>query len=256
MRYTLLEMVQLILSAMDSDEVNSISDTVESNQVALLLKSVYYDIATDIRLPEHASLFELNASGDVSKPVQMTIPTNVTKLLSVKYDTKAADETYTNHVDLKFVPFEEFYQRQLTLRNWDDTSDVGEMAIEMNGESFPLLYLNDKQPQYYTTLGEEIVLFDSYDSSIENTLQKSKTLCTGHLSPAWTMEDSFIPVLEPTQFSYLVNKAKTRAFKELKQQDNDEAAAEARRQKVIVQKRQERTPDVDPIYYMPRYGRK
>jgi len=33
MKYTLLKMVQLILSAMDSDEVNGISDTVESLQV-------------------------------------------------------------------------------------------------------------------------------------------------------------------------------------------------------------------------------
>ena len=38
MRYNLLEMVQRVLAAMDSDEVNSITDTAESVQVALLIE--------------------------------------------------------------------------------------------------------------------------------------------------------------------------------------------------------------------------
>ncbi len=41
MKYTLLEIVQEILSDMDSDEVNSIDDTTESEQVATIVKSTY-----------------------------------------------------------------------------------------------------------------------------------------------------------------------------------------------------------------------
>lgn len=52
MKQTLLEMVQLILSSIDGEEVNSIDDTVEANQVALIVKSVYYDMLSDISLPE------------------------------------------------------------------------------------------------------------------------------------------------------------------------------------------------------------
>ena len=74
MRYTLKEMVDTILSAMESDEVNSISDTQESNQVVLILRSLYYDIANDIGLPEHSTFVELNASGDNTKPTLMTCP--------------------------------------------------------------------------------------------------------------------------------------------------------------------------------------
>ena len=41
---TLLEIVQDILSDMDSDEVNSINDSVESLQVAQIVKTAYYNI--------------------------------------------------------------------------------------------------------------------------------------------------------------------------------------------------------------------
>lgn len=254
MKFTLLEMVQAILSAMDSDEVNSISDTVESNQVALLLKHVYYDIATDLGLPEHESLFELNASGDTTKPVQMTVPTTVVTMKSFKYDNREAGETFANHQDVCYMPFLEYYEWMNNYRS-EDATNIAEMTVEMNGEEFPILYKTDAHPQYYTTLGESIIICDAFKSDLENTLQKSKTLCVGNVYPSFTMSDTFTPDLDPSQFSYFINRAKVRAFNELKQQQNEEAAFEARRQKVIVQKRKNRTPDEAPIMSAPRYGR-
>jgi hypothetical protein len=41
-KMTLLEIVQDVLNDMDSDEVNSISDTVEATQIANICRSVYY----------------------------------------------------------------------------------------------------------------------------------------------------------------------------------------------------------------------
>ena len=255
MRYSLLEIVQLILSSMDSDEVNSISDTVESNQVALLVKSVYYDIATDIGLPEHETLFELNASGDVSKPCLMTVPTNVVTMRNLKYDNKLDTDTYSTFVDVQYKPFDEF----LTWINGfkhEDVNNTGEMNVTFNGEEFPFLYRNDMFPQYYTTADDNQIIFDAYNVAIDTTLQKSKTLCLGNVYPTFTLNDSFTPDLDPSQFSLLVNRAKVRAFNELKQVMNEEAVSEARRQKVIVQKRKRKTPDLPEHRKVPNYGRK
>jgi hypothetical protein len=107
MRYTLLELTQLILSSMDSDEVNSITDTVESVQVTTILKNVFYDMATELDLPEHETLFELTASGDNTKPAIMTIPTDVTKLTSIKYDNAATADTYVDWKDVTFITHRE-----------------------------------------------------------------------------------------------------------------------------------------------------
>mgnify|MGYP001354248936 CR=1 FL=1 len=253
MRYSLLEIVQEILSSMDSDEVNSISDTVESMQVATLIRGVYYDIATDIGLPEHETLFELNASGDPAKPCLMTVPTNVVTMRNLKYDNKLDTDTYSDWQEVKFLPFEDFLKRVEIFRTYD--SDVGEQTISFNGESFPIMYKSDSFPQYYTTADDNQILFDSYNSDVDTTLVKNKTMCMGNVYPTFTLEDAFAPDLDPSQFSLLRNKAKVRAFNELKQQPNEEAALEARRQKVIVQKRKRKTPDEAEVFKVPRYGR-
>lgn len=255
MRYSLLEMVQLILSAMDSDEVNSISDTVESNQVALLLKSVYYDIATDIGLPEHETLFELNASGDSNKPTLMTVPSNVVTMRNVRYDNKLDTETVSNFVEVKYKPFDEFLLWISNFKNEDNTV-FGEMDVTFNGEAFPFLYRNDMFPQFYTTADDNQIIFDAYNSAVDTTLAKAKTMCMGNVYPSFSLTDSFEPDLDPSQFSLLVNRAKVRAFNELKQVMNEEAVSEARRQKVIVQKRKRKTPDLPEHRKVPNYGRK
>lgn len=254
MVYTLLEMVQLILSSMDSDEVNSISDTVESNQVALLLKSVYYDIATDIGLPEHETLFELNASGDINKPTLMTVPGTVVTMRNLKYDNKEDSDTYSSYKDVEFMAFEDFLRWQEVLRN--EATNVGEMTVTFNGELFPFMYRTDAHPKFYTSADDKQIIFDSYNSAVDTTLVKAKTMCMGNVYPEFLMQDDFTPDLDPSQFSFFINRAKTRAFNELKQQLNQESAAEARRQKVIVQKRKRTVPNTDEIYRVPRYGRK
>src|SRR5690606_22458031 len=118
----------------------------------------------------------------------------------------------------------------------DDVS-VGEMNVTMNGELFPFMYRSDRHPQYYTTADDNTIIFDAYLSSLDTTLQKSKTMCLGNVYPAFLLQDSFTPDLDPSQFSYYINRAKVRAFNELKQQINQEAVAETRRQQIIVQKR-------------------
>src|SRR5690348_2839489 len=189
MRYTLLEMVQLILSAMDSDEVNAISDTVESNQVALLLKSVFYDLATELRLPEHDSLFELDASGDDTQPTLMTVPSNVVKLKTVSYNNILTDDSYSNYVPCVYLTFPQFMD--LTGPWKDFTDDVGEMSFLNNDETFEVMYMTNKMPQFYTTVDDYTLLFDSYDIDEDTTLQKSKTLCTGSVYPTFTLTEDF-----------------------------------------------------------------
>lgn len=254
MRQTLLEMVQAILAAMDSDEVNSINDTVESSQVALLIKNVYYDIAVDLDLKEHNTVFELEASGSSARPTYMTLPTNVTRLDTIKYNNMEASDTYSDYKGVSFMPFAEFLDAQNVLR--EQSSNVGQMSFVLDGLTFEVMYATDKQPEWYTQLKENVLLFDSYDRTLDTTLQKSKTLCEGAVYPVFSLADTFTPDLDPTQFSYLLNRAKVRAFNELKQAQNQEAASETRRQKIIVQKRKHRVPRESYFDTAPKFGRK
>jgi len=90
----LLFMVQNILSSMSSDEVNSISDTTESMQVAQIIENKYYDIAARGSLAEHTQLFQFDPSNDTTKPTLMFVKPGVAKIEWVKYfDTNPLDST-------------------------------------------------------------------------------------------------------------------------------------------------------------------
>ncbi len=253
-KYNLLEMVQLILSSLDSDEVNSYDDTVESNQVALLLKSVYYDMASELNLPSSNETFELEASGDVNKPCLMIMPSNVIELTAVNYDNMLSTESYSNYLEVKPMSFDDFLEMQTPLR--DQTTNVGEQDITVNSETFEVMYKSNKMPQYYTVIDDDQLLFDSYDSDEDSTLQKSKTWAWGKVYPSWTFSDTFTPELNPQLFSLYINRAKTRAFAELKQSANRESASVARKLEIVAQKDKRRATVQTELQKNPRqYGR-
>lgn len=253
MQMTLLECTQHLLSAMASDEVNSINDTTESQLVAQLLKGVFYDVATDIGLPQHEKMIEISASGDVAKPTLMTLPSGVARLSWIKYDNKVTGDSHSDYRDVNYVPFKQFLEMQQGLRGM--TSGVGEMTFTSNGESHNIMYMTDRFPSCYTHLDNNTLIFDAYDSTEDTTLQKSKVMAFAWVYPTWTMSDSFVPPLDPGQFSYYLNKAKARAFLEIKEEVNPEATNEARRQKVVLQSRKKRLPSEPAIMRAPRFGR-
>lgn len=85
-------MTQSILSAMDSDEVNSINDTVEASQVAECIRTTYNSMVSRFNLPANNQLIQLTASGSSAQPVLMTMPDGVQRLDWLKYfDTNPLD---------------------------------------------------------------------------------------------------------------------------------------------------------------------
>ena len=255
MRQTLLEIVQGILNEMESDEVNSITDTTESYAVANIVKQAFYDCAVELNLPEHHKLFELNASGDITKPCVMFVPDNVKRVEWIQYDTKSGTETQSNMKLINFMPLDEFILITRSAAN-DPSGITGEQVVTSNGESFNFTYVKDRFPTYYTSFDDRTIIFDSFDNTLENTLQKSKTMCYGSTYPFFSLTNDYYPDIDATQYPYLISKAKTRAFYTLKQQTNEESASEARKQKIVLQKRKRRVRIQDEVFNAPRYGRR
>lgn len=251
MKYTLIEMVTRILEAMDSDEVSDVAQTPESLAVANIIKECYFDIVSNLDFPEKQGLFQLDASGDNTKPVLMSLPSNALDLLNLKYNTnEVSDPTWT---DVKFVPLDQF----LTLTNFDiDDSTVDSMELSINGGTFLFKFRNDKDPMYYTTANDRDILFDSYDTDKETTLQKVKTFCYGGILPTFTLDNSFIPDLDARQFQLLLQEAKAQAFSELKQVQNPTAEKKARKNTVNAQRTKHGIDHRPALQKMQGYGRK
>lgn len=257
MRQTLLEIVQDILSSLDSDEVNSISDNMESQQVATIVKNVYRDIISRANLPENFEMFELNASLDPSKPTVMHRPSDALSILWIKYDTRLSGETESNYVKLQYMEPQVFMDSVAMYRNHAQ-GDVVTFTIDgPNNSSIEISSLNNKPPSFYTSWDDELILFDSYDAAVDGTLVKNKSLAYGEWDPGFKMEDNFTPDLDPRQFSLLFNEAKSWAFAELKQTTHEKAEKQSRKGWITLQHQKESVPARYPnIKTLPDYGRR
>lgn len=161
MKKTLLEMVQSIMSSMDADTVNSISDTEEAMQVANYLRDSYYEIVSGLNLPNTFSLFQLIPSIDPTLPTVMYLPSNVLNVHWIKYNkvqllTNTADNVESpgfyslangnssynydipdtsivqgdgtlgspNFLDVCYIDLEHFLQRMYQTGNGEDSSAI------------------------------------------------------------------------------------------------------------------------------------
>jgi hypothetical protein len=253
MKLTLLEIVQMIASSMDSDEVNSITDSVESMQIASIVKESYIDLISRANLPEHYSFFELDASGDPTKPTLMTMPTDVNTLLWVKYDTR----TTGDDPEFKLIKPMDTLEFVDYMHGLDSTATAyGRFTHTINGDTINFMYLDNQAPSYYTTFDDYTVVFDSYDSSVDTTLQKTKTAAYGLTIPTFTMSDSYTPDLDAKNFALLLNEAKRQAFVDLKQTQNPVAEQRAKRAWVRSQIDKTGVPLATAHSRLPNYGKR
>lgn len=277
-RQTLLQMTQNVLSALNSDEVNSISDTTEALQVATIIQNKFYDIASRGDLPKHEILFQLDSSNDGTKPTLMFVPDGISKLEWIKYfdsnvlDGAPEDDGFSHDLNVDItdttdtnpnaapgfqyvtvLPIDQFLDMINRFNPEDD--DVESFVFTESGRNFTFYYKNDHQPQYCTVISNNYVIFDMFDNTQDSTLQASKTLCWGQTVPVFSLTDSFIPELDDQQFPLLLNEAKSLAFYELKQQPHMKADQEIKRQWSSVQKNKAVSDKPTAFQQLPDFGR-
>lgn len=227
-KMTLLKMTQNILSAMSSDEVNSINDTVESQQVAEVIKETYYDLFSTIAVPDRTGIIRLEGLGDLNRPNYLRLPENTISIDWVKY----RDANLEEYRNLYFMDSNDFLEK--VFQNKSSHNDV-KLVTDDTGVTF---YIKDNaQPSYYTILNDQYLVTDSYDATYDSTLQASKTFAWGETEETWVEDDDFIPNLDVDMFPLLLSEAKSVCFITLKQQANQKEEQRSRRHRVHLQYR-------------------
>lgn len=238
-KMTLLELVQDILSAMDSDEVNSVGDTVESLQVAQNVKNTYYELFGEEVRPSFQGLVKLDGLSDVTQPHIMQLPDNVKQVDWIKYNN--ADVTFLQPKD--FIEFVVARIGQTAITDYTDS----------NGMSLPIQ--TNMTPSYWTTFDNNRVYFDSFDSSSESSLQQSKSLCFGQYEQEFLLDDDFIPPLDASQFPGLLAEATSSCFVNHKQVSNSKEEQKSKRQRIKGMNDRWRLNQRKPYNRTPNYGR-
>lgn len=228
MKLSLLDMVQDILSDLDSDEVNSIDDTVEARQVAQIVKTTYMNMCSNRNWGDQHALITLDHANFIDKPTHLILPDNFKELKYLAYNVKR-DAKPGGPLDVYQKLQYRFPDEFLRIVNTRPRNDTNYQVVEDFG-GVKLFIRNNAAPQYWTSFDDRYVVCDSYDLAEDTALQASKTQALAVLMPGWEMKDDFVPKLPIEGYAALLADAKSTAFLVLKQMANEKAEATARRQ--------------------------
>lgn len=223
MKTTLLQVVQSILSDMDSEEVNSISDTVEAQQIASVVEDTYYNIIAARDIPEHKKLMSLTALADSSRPTHFRYPDNTKQVERVDYNIGTGSDK--DFREIHFVDHEYFL---------DHMNEDG-VLVETVSDGIDIFVSNDRAPSYYTSFDDYHIIMDSYDASVESTLQQSKIRAFGSTYPVFSQTDDHEIDIDNTMMPYLLAEAKSTCFSLFKGGSDPKVEQAARRLKSYVQ---------------------
>jgi len=242
MKKTLLQIVQSILNDMDSEDVNSLSDSTEAEQVARVVETCYYNLVATTDIPEHYEFRKLVSKATTDLPTFFEYPANCKHLSEVWYDVATTGDP--QYRKITFLPPSAFVA--LT-----DRASTYDLVTEPTG-GIKLRIANDRMPTYYTSFDDDTIVFDSYDNSVDLPLQASKTRCYGDFLPSFTITDTFVPDLDAVYFPYLIAESKSTCFDLFKGGTTQKVDQQARRQKHYIQNNKYKTTRARG----PAYGRR
>tara|TARA_R110002153_G_scaffold1367_2_gene7033 strand:+ start:9485 stop:10270 length:786 start_codon:yes stop_codon:yes gene_type:complete len=247
-KYSLLTMVQDILVYTNSDPVNSINDTPEALQVAQIIKTTYNNLISNRNWPQEKRTFALDNVSDTARATYLQLPEDVKELVSIFYDQRrnAADRKQLEKID--YLSPEEFLHRTNSLNELKTNVDL---VTDFGGAIFKVR--NDVPPTQWTSFDDEYIVFDSYDSTVDTTVQNSNSQATGYVEKSFTFEDTFVPELPSEAFASLLAEAKAEAFVVLRQEVNQRVEREAQRQRTWLSRKA--WTAAGGVKY-PNYGRK
>lgn len=187
---------------MDSEEVNSISDSVEATQIASVVEDTYFNIIATREIPEHKKLITITSLSDSTKPTHFTYPTNTKEIEKLFYN---------NSTDGNYNYSEVYYLEPLEFLNKLPTA-ITSTTVLVTHDSYKLVITKNKMPKFYTSFDDDYIIMDSYDASVESILSASKTRAYGTVYPTFTISDSFVPDLDKTLFPLLLAESKSACF--------------------------------------------
>jgi len=253
-KLTLLTVVQKTMEALNLDEVNSISDSPDAEQIAQIAQDSAYELLNQSEWPFSIRYLQLESVADADRPNYLRIPDECTRIDYVRYDKTDPDNADSDDVDLveieqiEWLPPEQFLEMTL-LRN----TQVDEISTitDFNGGRYHIY--TDRGPSYWTSFDDEYVVFDAVDLDIESTLQGNKSQVHGKWIQDIVIDDDFLLDAPAHFFSTWLADTKSTAFIYMKQESSPKDEQRARRGLSVLRRNASRTDNDDGKV---KYGRR
>lgn len=233
MQLTVRDVVVTYMERTSGFPIDSITDLDESMQVASVARDVFYEF---LQLYPNLAVQQkdrtLDSLGDSTRPNYLVLPDKINNMReSVFYYNIAegGDET-VSYKRIHYVTPLEFLERTA---HYSDQDPDTEVVTGLDGVK--MVVLNDTMPDFFTSFDDKHLVFNSYDSSIDTTLQASKSRVVSNELPVWVMEDDFlIPIPDHLTSTYL-NMVLDQAYNDIRQERNALIAQKARRDRIKLQ---------------------
>lgn len=248
MAETLLDIVQTILSDMDGDMVNSITDTEEAEQVARIVIETYKAMMSNTTWPHTRRALTLVPRSDSDYPTYVSFNESLKELISINYNKAKLGDARRLYQPVKYKDPDDF----LRILNCRDNTQSNIDIIE-DDSGIELLIQNDKAPEYYTSFDDVYIILDSYDNEVDSTIQASKIQAQGYIIPDFPLDDASIPDIPVDALSALKEESKAVCQYRIRQFQDVKAEQESARQKRWLSRKAWRA-NANRRY--PDYGRK
>ncbi len=245
----LLSIVQSLVDSLRLTKVDSIDDTDESLQLANIVRDVYYEGLANRNWPHKETVQGFDPRLDQATHVQ--IPSDVKSVERVNYNKRKTTDTSDKYKPVEYMTPVDFID-YLNSRNSSDT-DVT-VVEDVNGVDLNII--TDKAPDYWTSLDQGYIIFDSYDSAVDSTIQRSKTQAFVVNTSEFTVSDTFVPDVPEHAFPWLLAESKAVAFIEMAQEGNAKAEQQSRRQQQWLSRKARKTGTGYSYYRAGRVSKK
>lgn len=252
-KLTMLEVVQKTAEALNLDEINSISDSPDGEQIAQIAQDSAYELLNQSDWPFTIRLEQLESVADSSKPNYLRIPDEVTRIEAIKYDNTDPDDQLEGVDLVKIEPIQWMSPVQFldVVQARNTQLDEIEIITDFNGVRYPIY--NDRGPSIWTSFDDEYIVFDSFDNTIESTLQGNKSQCLMKWIQDIVVDDGFLLDAPAHFFATWLADVKSTAFIYMKQEASPKDEQKARRGLSVLRRNAARTNDSDGKV---KYGRR
>ncbi len=252
-KLTLLQVVQKTLEAMGSDQVNSISDSVEAEQVATLAEDAYYELLNQKEWPFLHQLTELESLADTNFPNYLRIPENVVRITQIKYDFTDLVTDPLAPLDIVNIAWQSpgSFLNRVQARNTNQ--DNIQVVTSKQGVKLPII--NDSPASTWTSFDDTFIVFDAFDNDFETTLQGNNSQVLAKVLPVFTLADGFTPTATANFFQLWLAEVKSTAFVYFRQEVSPKDEQRARRGLAVLRRDASRTNHNDGKVHFGRPAR-
>lgn len=250
-KYTLLEIVQSVLTAMDSDIVTAYNETDEAESVVQIAKDVYFRMMTEQFWKHLRKFTQLTALADASHPNYYQIPDGIEDIEVFRYNIK---EDAADADDFQEITYIEDIHEFLAICQSRNSTDTNVDTITDFGGA-DLLIRNDKIPTYWTTFDDTYIILDSWLETLDATVLANKSQIVGLAKPTWTESDVAVPDMPGKFFPAYLEEVKSVCFADLKQMSSIHTQ-KAAGSKTTLSQRNTITNNPRGLSRKPRYGRR